>query len=228
MEELKHFDTSRFLAGLCVLCTACGGAQTTSTTPELAGAPSATPSMECLPSATDELSETMRFAWLLTEQSFELEAPQVPSADAPTLQVQDWSTSTLGHWVQQKTALVRAAEEELDEAAEETHPQRTMAGALVALMHEDIARVMLQVPVPHELLREPEIAQAFRDVIESQARPYLEHARRAYRACALNGRGHGDLSNWKTFCEEREERLPETRSERLAVGTTVEVEIIED
>ncbi|MEM6955000.1 MAG: hypothetical protein AAF645_04900 [Myxococcota bacterium] len=179
------------------------------------------PSMECLPSNTPSFSERMRFAWLLTEQSFEEPAP-APPASGTALQIQDWSDARLRPWLRRKSQLVSAAREELDAAAEETQGQRTIAGALVALMYEDVGRALLRVPMPDDLRNEPEIAEAFQDVIDAQARPYLDVARRAYRACALNARGDDELSSWQSFCHGRRGGLP---AEHVASGETV-VEVI--
>lgn len=208
---------------LICLSFACAGSQATSV--ERAGEADAPPSMECLPSASHEsdFTEHMRFAWLLTEQSFEVAAPSTPPASARTVELQDWTDGTLQPWLAQKTRLVEAARAELNVAAEEAHPQRTMAGALVALMYEDVARVIRRVPVPDELRSEPEIATAFREVIDAQARPYLDHARRAYRACALNSRGHSHLRHWMRFCQERGAELPTTLTELESGETVVEV-----
>ena len=207
---------------LLALCLACAASQTTL---ERAGEASAPPSMECLPSATREadFTEHMRFAWLLTEQSFEVVAPSAPPASARTVELQDWTDVTLQPWLAQKTRLVEAARAELNVAAEEAHPQRTIAGALVALMYEDVARVIRRVPVPDELHSEPEIATVFREIIDAQARPYLDHARRAYRACALNSRGHSELRNWMRFCQERGAELPMSLAELQSGETMVEV-----
>ena len=55
----------------------------------------------------------------------------------------------------------------------------------------------------------PKIHQVFQEVVEAQAKPYLEHALRAYRACTLNGRRSGfQLEDWSQFCEHRGSRLP--------------------
>ena len=71
------------------LSLACAGNQASS--PERAGRADAPPSMECLPSAAeeDDFTEHMRFAWLLTEQSFEVQAPSAPPASARTVELQD-------------------------------------------------------------------------------------------------------------------------------------------
>lgn len=182
--------------------------------------------MEALPgggSPGDQSTEKMRFAWLLATESFELARPRRPPRGARMQELQMWSDQELQRWLAQKNQLVEAARAELNEAAEENHPQRVLAGALVGLMYEDVARVLLDVPVPAELRREPDIARIYREVVVAQAKPYLDHARRAYRACELNGRGRSRLGDWSRFCEERSARLPETDLAPGESRTTVEV-----
>lgn len=196
--------------------------------PATAGAPDDPPSMECLPgvpeSAREEFSQSMGFAWRLSEDAFELVDPIPPSSDADTQTVQAWTEGPLHEWLHRKNHLVEAARAELNVAAEESHDQRTMAGALVGLLYEDVARVLLRVPLPRDLANEePIVVEAFRDVVEAQAHPYIEHAKRAFRACAANAQAHSHLHAWAHFCSARAANLPLTRGEREAEGTTVEV-----
>lgn len=203
----------------------CGGGA--SRVPRVEGSVDAWPSMEVLPSpdrAIESLSERMRFAYLLTEQSFELDPPLAPLR--PTVaQLQEWSDGELSAWIERKNQLVEAARAELDLAAEESHRQRIMAGALVGLMYEDVARVILSVPVPAELLSDPEIAEVFRDIIDYQASTYLGHARNAYRACNRNAVRPQSMRHWAGFCSGRLDLLPSSR--RLGSGdSTTRVEVI--
>jgi hypothetical protein len=205
-------------------CASGGGTPETAT----AGAPDAPPSMECLPGvgseARTDFSQSMTFAWRLSEDAFELADPVAPSAGADTATVQAWTDGPLLEWLNQKNRLVEAARSELNLAAEESHDQRTMAGALVGLLYEDVARVLLDVPLPRDLRNEERIVvEAFEDVVESQARPYIEHAKRAFRACAANAEPHEHLHAWAHFCSARAANLPVLRSAREAEGTTVEV-----
>ena len=96
--------------------------------------------MEILPDAEgrEEFTQRMRFAWLLTQESFELEAPAQPGAECDFQELEAWSEQTLRRWLNQKNRLVEAARAELDLAAEENHTQRVWAGALVGLMYEDV------------------------------------------------------------------------------------------
>jgi len=193
-----------------------------------AGAPEAPPSMECLPGvdtdARADFSPSMTFAWRLSEDAFELADPSPPSRDAETATVQSWTEGPLLEWLQQKNRLVEAARSELNLAAEGSHDQRIMAGALVGLLYEDVARVLLDVPLPRDLRNEePIVVEAFEDVVEAQARPYVEHAKRAFRACAANARPYDHRHAWAHFCSARAANLPLLREQREAEGTTVEV-----
>ena len=168
-------------------------------------------------------TEKMRFAWLLTEQSFELPPPRSAPAGGTHREITQWTETELRRWLERKHQMVEAARAELNVAAEESHAQRVWAGALVGLMYEDVARVLVDVPVPRELVEDPEIAVIFRDVVRSQASPYLDHAQRAYRACHLNARQRRELEPWGSFCEDRRINLPRTGNEPQESGTTVEV-----
>ena len=138
-----------------------------------------------------------------------------------------WSDGTLAAWLERKTHTVEAARRELDQAAEESHRQRIIGGAIVGLMYEDVGRTLTSLPVPTELDDEPEIQDVYRDVLSGQARPFLQHARRAYSACAQNAIRPNTMRHWSRFCAAREERLPGAPEERLESGETV-VEVIAD
>jgi len=188
------------------------------------------PSMEVLPSPDipqSEWTEKMRFAWLLTEQSFELPPPKAP-VDPTAPELEAWTDGPLKKWVEQKTKMVAAAREELNKASEESSRQRIFAGALVGLMYEDIGRVMIKVPVPEDIKNDPEIAEVYQDVIESHAFRYLKNSHRAYSACAQNARRPTRLKHWSRWCRSREGNLPITKAEVIGPTspsgtTTVEV-----
>lgn len=183
--------------------------------------------MHCLPD-TDvpqtQYTEHMRRGLGLAEASFDVPAPSPPTTrDARDLT--DWSNGPLRAWLEQKSHAITAAREELDLAAEQDHRQRILGGAVVGLMYEDVARVMRSVPVPSDLDDEPEILRIYGDLVRSQARPYLELSRAAYRACSLNADHPEGMRHFSTFCRERLDALPE--AEAPASGTT-EVEIVRD
>jgi hypothetical protein len=187
------------------------------------------PGIETLPEhrhAKPDFTERMKFGVILAEQSFLLEAPAVPAA-RDTLTLQEWSDTELAAWLEEKTRAVEAARRELDAAADEAHRQRILAGAIVGLMYEDVGRVLRAIPIPDDLRDEPEIADAFQYVVEGNAAPFIEHARRAYRACAANAVEPEDMQQFSTFCAARAERLPDAAHESGPNGT-VEVTVIAD
>lgn len=190
----------------------------------------ADPSMECLPDPDvqrDALTRRMRFGWTLAEESF-LVPPPSPPDERSAQNLEQWSSDVLGAWLERKTHTIEAARHELDQAAEENHRQRIMGGAIVGLMYEDVARVLRSIPPPRELDDEPEIREIYQDVLRGQARPFLEHARRAYSACAQNAVQPASMRHWSRFCSGREDQLPgRRRVPDLASGET-EVEVIAD
>ena len=195
------------LAGL--LCVGCA-AQTTKKT-VYAGDASGRASIEVLPSLDvpeSALTAEMRMARLLSAESMELPAPTAPG-DRSADQLSSWSDSELKEWLQEKQRRAGAAREELDRAAAQSHRQRIMAGALVGLVYEDIARALLHIPVPAELDSEPEVAGLFRELMAKQAAPFVNHAQLAYAACAANALGLSGMAHWSGFCEARGQQLPQ-------------------
>lgn len=201
----------------CLLCAGCAAGQAKKTV--YTGDARGRASIEVLPSLDvpeSELTAEMRMARLLSAESLELPAPALPS-DRSAAQLSDWSDSQLKDWLSQKQQRAEAAREELDRAAAQNHRQRIVAGALVGLVYEDIARTLLSIPVPSELDTEPEVAAIFRELMAKQAAPFLLHAGLAYTACAGNAMALESMAHWSEFCERRGEALPENAlSERPA------------
>lgn len=189
------------------------------------GRVSGEPSLRCMPDpdvADSELTAHMRRGLELAEDVFSLQTPPPPRSRA-ALALTDWAEGPLRAWLARKTAAIEASRHELDLAAEESHRQRIMGGALVGLMYEDVARVLRAVPAPDDLEDEPEILEIYGQVLESQARPFLETARRAYHACALNASEPDSMRHWSRFCRGREDGLPGADDGTPVDGTTVEV-----
>jgi hypothetical protein len=218
------------LANLSGLAAAGCAAPHTRPGPLYPGRADASPSMECLPDpdvTDDTFTLHMQRGRELAQASFEVAVPALPS-DHSARALTDWADGPLRTWLQQKTHAVEAARQELDLAAEENHRQRIIGGALVGLMHEDIARVLASVPSPDDLATEPEIEQAFRHVIEGQAHPYFELARQAYRACALNAVQPASMEHWSHFCRERMDHLPGADDIESTPSDTTSVEVMHD
>lgn len=208
----------------CVLSVGC--ATQANKGPLYGGDPHGRATMEVLPSLDvidDALTPEMRMARLLCAESLALLSPPVPS-DTSATQLTDWSEHQLKSWLGEKLRRAEAARQELDKAALQSHRQRILAGALLGLVFEDVARELLSLPAPRELEREPEVAVIFREVMMSQATPYLMHAGLAYRACAGNATGLRTMDHWSGFCSERAEGLPQ-RGPGFEEGDTTTVTV---
>lgn len=211
---------------LVVLAFGCGGPRMRPG-PLHAGRSHGAPSMECLPDPDvedSELSERMTFGMQLATESLSIEPPPPPTSRA-VLDLQAWGSGPLRAWLERKTHAVEAARRELDVAAEESHRQRIMGGAIVGLMYEDVARVLVGLPRPEDLDDEPEILEIYQQVLQSQARPYVETARRAYHACAANASEPETMRHWARFCRDRRDDLP--GGDELESGET-QVEVVPD
>lgn len=221
----KRWRERALVAASLAWLVACGGPQLREGA--FRGRAEGPPSMHCLPEtdvADSEYSEHMRRGLALAEASFDVAAPSPPASRAAG-DLTDWSNGPLRAWLAQKSSAIHAARQELDLAAEETHRQRILGGAVVGLMYEDVARVLRSVPAPVDLDTEPEILRIYQDLVRTQARPFLELSRSAYRACSLNADHPAGMRHFSTFCRERLDQLPE--AEAPAAGTT-EVEIVRD
>jgi hypothetical protein len=195
----------------CLLCAGCAAGQANKKKAVYVGDARGRASIEVLPSLDvpeSELTAEMRMARLLSAESLELPAPTLPG-DRSAAQLSDWSDSQLKDWLSEKQQRAEAARAELDRAAAQNHRQRIVAGALVGLVYEDIARTLLSIPLPAELDTEPEVADLFRELMAKQAAPFLLHAELAYTACAGNAAGLESMAHWSEFCERRGEGLPE-------------------
>lgn len=204
---------------LAVCAVGCGASsESARARPAFDGRTDGPPSMQSLPDpGIDHTSLTahMQSGWSMAAEAFDVPPPAPPDAhDVATLET--WSRGALRQWLEAKTRQVDEARRALDQAAEESHPQRVMGGAIVGLMYEDIVRVLLEIPTPTELLDDPEIADAYQDIVQFQASTYLEQARRAYRACAGNAEQIEDMERWVGFCAGRRRNLPAAREPSTA------------
>jgi hypothetical protein len=178
------------------------------------------PRVEALPSLdvdASKLTQEMRMARLLSAESLNLDPPVQPR-DTSTATIAEWSDHELKTWMQVKHASAEAARQELDRAAMQNQRQRIMAGAMVGLVYEDVARTLLTLPVPAELVSEPEIAAMYVNILRTQAGPYLLQARQAYTACAGNAEQLPALRHWSDFCLSRENQLPSSGLEQAPRG----------
>lgn len=186
--------------------------------------------MESLPDADvreEAFTRHMREGLTLAAESFLVPSPELPRERA-AYDLQRWSDEVLAPWLERKMATIEAARRELDRAAEENHRQRIIGGAVVGLMYEDVGRALRAIPPPRELDDEPEIRALYHDVLRSQARPFLSHAGRAYRACAGNAVRPQGMRHWRRYCQARRERLPDAEVETPLRSGETEVEVFVD
>lgn len=205
--------------------SACGGPQLREGA--FRGRTHGAPSMHCLPEtdvSSDAYSEHMRRGLALAEASFDVAAPQPPASRAAS-DLTDWSNGPLRAWLEQKQRALTAARAELDLAAEQSHRERILGGAVVGLMYEDVARVLRGVPAPVDLESEPEILRIYEGLVRAQARPFLELSRSAYRACSLNADHPPGMRHFSTFCRQRLDGLPD--EDAPSPGVT-EVEVVRE
>jgi hypothetical protein len=148
----------------------------------------------------------MRLARSLTSESLAIADP-IPPVGRSAEEIEAWTDQVLTPWITAKTARAADACAELDKAASQNHRQRIMAGALVGLVYEDVARVVASVPVPEDFHTEPEIAQMFREVMASHALPYISQAESAYEACSANANQLPSMRHWASYCEKRRTQL---------------------
>ncbi|MEO0326504.1 MAG: hypothetical protein AAF447_26390, partial [Myxococcota bacterium] len=146
---------TRLLVSLCLSACAAGAPPPHFANGDAAGPPR----MEALPrlpagGRPPGLTPTMTFAWTLAEQALDLPDPPPAPAQPTVANLGSWTDSCLRPWLRDKNRLVTAARRELDSAAEERLEQRILAGALDGLLHEDVARVLLSIPVPLEIAEE--------------------------------------------------------------------------
>jgi hypothetical protein len=178
------------------------------------------PSIEGLPSLDveeEKLTREMRMARMLSEESLNLPHPVLPQGRT-ALDLEAWGESTLRPWLEHKHRSIAAARQELDRAAAQNQRQRIVAGALMGLIHEDVARVLLELPVPAELDAEPEVRAVYRELTLRQAAPYLEQARLSYEACAGNARAIATLVHWSSYCRDRRDALPAVEVDGVSIG----------
>lgn len=188
---------------------ACGGPQLREGT-LYAGRPDGPPAMDGLPDpdvTEASLTEHMRRGRRLAEEALAIAAP-APPVDRSAAALAAWSGGELQAWLSRASHAIEEARRELDLAAEESHRQRIMAGAIVGLLNEAVGRVLGDVPSPDDLRDEPEIMEIYRSTVAGEARPYLETARRAYHACELNAAEPETMRHWEAYCSARLDFLP--------------------
>lgn len=206
------------LRWLLLLATACGTAP-----PVSYGDPLGAPALESLPELPPRpLTAHMRASLAESRRLLAWRPPRLPD-DFSHASLNAWTEHELDPWLADKMRAIERAEMDLDRAAMETYPQRVIAAALVGLLYEDLARVIENLPPPDELLDEPALLLAYRDVCEAKALPFRMSARRGYRRCAFVAQAGDEYAGFMRFCTERDEVL-----EPRYTGTGTELRVDRD
>ena len=153
----------------------------------------------------------MKEGLVLAQESFSLRSPAAPeSQDAQP--IERWSETTLKDWLELKLRVLRMAQTQLDQASYQSHEELILAGAVVGLMYEDAGLQVLNVPVPREIQSDAQGRTLVQEVSRDVARPFVEKAKRAYRACTLNAQGGpSSMKSFASFCATRRLRMLESR-----------------
>jgi hypothetical protein len=178
------------------------------------GDPDAAPEFAALPDVqTAQQSPRVLRGLSLARQVLARGLP-VPPDDRRFSVLQSWIDQTVAPWVE-------ARRDSLDEtkfqfgvevpAATPATPaptEGTIAWGVLGLLEENTASELTRIPAPAELDTEPEIADIFRELVSTQARPFRSAALSKYKKCYELGLHGGDeLSDWTAFCGLRYERV---------------------
>jgi hypothetical protein len=131
-----------------------------------------------------------------------------PPADHSYAVLQAWIDHDVAPWVAARRDGVDEARFQFGLEHEVPVDERVVANAVLGLLQEDTALALSHLPAPSELDSEPEIAQIFRELVQTQVQPFQSAALSQYRDCANSAHAEGqDLRRWATFCHARLDRL---------------------
>jgi hypothetical protein len=92
--------------------------------------------------------------------------------------------------------------------------EQILSHAVLALLHEDTARALSNIPAPKELDDERDIAVMYRDLVSGQADAFVTSALIELRDCVeLAHHGPAEMHAYDGYCHARFDRL---RGEQLA------------
>jgi hypothetical protein len=207
--------TLRAFGAACVILAAC--ATTSSSGDQQAGHalrngdPDGPPTIGALPDvARAGASPRVQQGLSLARQVLAARLP-APPADHSYVVLQAWIDRDVAPWVAARRDGVDEARFQFGLEHEVPTDERVVGDAVLGLLQEDTALVLAQLPAPSELDTEPEIAQIFRDMVQTQVQPFQTAAVVQYRDCATTAHAEGeDLKRWAVFCGARLDRLSAT------------------
>ncbi len=169
------------------------------------GDPVGPPSLRALPEISKARSEQLHRG---LAQAGEVFASQLPAAppDRAYIELAAWVEEEVAQWVIARRDGVDETRFQFDTSAHSDPAAHAVTNAVIGLLHEDTARSLARIPMPKELESEPEIAALFRELVDTQAAPFLHAARIAYGHCAEHA-DDADDDRFERFCRARAEAL---------------------
>ena len=174
------------------------------------GNPDAAPALSVLPEMAQGISgrtDRTHQGMLMARKILGTPLP-TPPADRSNAVLQKWVDTDVVKWLEQRRKSVDDTRFQFTLSSEQTAGERIVTHAVIGLLHEDTALSLERIPPPKELESEPEIAQMFRDILRSQATPFVTSALVEFRECSDTAfDGPDDMRNWAQYCAARFERL---------------------
>jgi hypothetical protein len=173
------------------------------------GDPAAPPGFAALPDiAHGQQSSRIVQGLSLARQVLATPLPSPPD-DRHFAILQAWIDERVAPWVSARREGVDETRFQFGLQAAHAEPEESViARGVVGLLEENTALELSQIPSPTELDTEPEIAEMFRDLVDTQAKPFRHAAVSEYRKCSeLGSDGGDDAKRWGDFCRVRFQRL---------------------
>jgi hypothetical protein len=180
-----------------------------------AGAPDAPPTLTALPELPARAlanSERTHQGILLARQALDAGLPAAPT-DRTFAALQSWADSEVSGWVVTRRDQIEAARARMFDGRPSAAEQ-ILGHAVLALLQEDTARTLSNIPAPKELDDERDIAAMYRDLVSGQADAFVTSALIELRDCVeLARHGPVEMHAYDDYCHARFDRL---RGEQLA------------
>jgi hypothetical protein len=181
------------------------------------GDPQAAPSLLALPQLpADGDTPRTHQGMLMARATLDAAMPAAP-ADRSFASLQRWVDGEVLTWLQQRRTQTLATRDRFLVGGEPTDAEHIVSLAVLALIDEDTARALGNLPPPSELDDEPDIAAMYRDVTRMQAEAFMSAAIVGMRDCA--NAAYREPSEWQAFarfCHARFDRLQQEREQHAA------------
>jgi hypothetical protein len=180
-----------------------------------AGDPAAPPTLTVLPELPARApanSERTHQGILLARQALDACLP-APPVDRSFAALQSWADDDVSSWVVKRRDQIEAARARMFDGRP-SPAEQILGHAVLALLHEDTARALSNIPAPKELDDEQQIAAMYRDLVSGEVDAFVTSALIELRDCVeLAHRGPAEMHAYDDYCRARFERL---RGEQVA------------